>query len=299
MPSSSSPKRLSRFSAARFAVSRVAPAYWSDETSCDARELRLHLLEEALLALRRARRALLVAQQRAPCPCRRAARRAARRRARRPCRCRWRRSSRSASDSSPESMITVGTPAAFASSTGRTSARSSSGASTMPCTPWLMKPSTTWICCSRSSSRSGPFQMILTVSPFAVSSCAACIAPAWMVFQNSCVVPFGMTAMVNVLPAPPWRRRRAPSSRHRRHHCTRQPPGRCSRAAAAERRVVRNESLQRDEVGRRESANGEECTDGCREAAELEDDDALHVVGGADGRPRRRRARRRARDSGA
>jgi hypothetical protein len=39
------------------------------------------------------------------------------------------------SDWSPESMITVGIPAPFASSTGRTSARLSSGASTMPWTP--------------------------------------------------------------------------------------------------------------------------------------------------------------------
>jgi hypothetical protein len=82
------------------------------------------------------------------------------------------------SDWSPESMITVGTPAPFASSTGRTSARSSSGASTIPETPWEVKPSTTCTCCSRSSSRSGPFQMMRTLSPLAVSSCAACTAPA-------------------------------------------------------------------------------------------------------------------------
>src|SRR5258708_6681484 len=104
--------------------------------------------------------------------------------------------------SSPESMMTVGTPARFASSTGRTSARRSSGASTMPWTPCERNPSITWICCSRSSSRSGPFQMMCTESPVALSSCAACTAPAWMLLQNSCVVPFGTTAMVSDLPAP-------------------------------------------------------------------------------------------------
>jgi len=40
-------------------------------------------------------------------------------------------------------MITVGTPACLASSTGRTRARLSSGASTIPWMPWLVKPSTT------------------------------------------------------------------------------------------------------------------------------------------------------------
>ena len=60
--------------------------------------------------------------------------------------------------------MTTGMFAALpASSTGRTSARASSGASTMPLTPWLRKPSTTWICCSRSSSRIGPFQITLHV----------------------------------------------------------------------------------------------------------------------------------------
>jgi len=96
--------------------------------------------------------------------------------------------------------MTVGTPAAFASSTGRTSARRSSGASTMPCTPCVVNPSTTWIWSSRSSSRSGPFQMMFTESPATVSSCDAWIAPAWMLFQNSCDVPLGTTAMVIVLP---------------------------------------------------------------------------------------------------
>ncbi len=60
----------------------------------------------------------------------------------------------------------------------------------MPDTPRLTKSSTTEICASRSSSFSGPFQRISTVS-----SLEALTAPAWIDFQNSCVVPFGMTAM--------------------------------------------------------------------------------------------------------
>ena len=90
-------------------------------------------------------------------------------------------------------MMTVGMPAAFASSTGRTSARSSSGARTIPFMPWLRNPSTTCTCCSRSSSRSGPFQVRVTFTPLASNSCAAFTAPAWMAFQNSCVVPLGTT----------------------------------------------------------------------------------------------------------
>ena len=92
-------------------------------------------------------------------------------------------------------MTIVGMPARLASSTGRTSAASSSGAMTMPEMFWLTKPSTTCTCCSRSSSRSGPFHMIVTGVPAAFSSRSAFTAPAWMAFQNSCVVPFGMTPM--------------------------------------------------------------------------------------------------------
>ena len=33
--------------------------------------------------------------------------------------------------------------------------------------------------------------------PWAESSRAAWIAPAWMLFQNSCVVPLGMTAIAS------------------------------------------------------------------------------------------------------
>ena len=58
----------------------------------------------------------------------------------------------------------------------------------------LMKFSTTSIWSSRSSSCSGPFQMIFTPS-----SCAAFSAPACTDFQNSCVVPLGMTAMASVV----------------------------------------------------------------------------------------------------
>ena len=51
-------------------------------------------------------------------------------------------------------------------------------ASTMPLTPCAANPSTTWICCSRSSSRTGPFQITSTLVPCAVSSCAALLLPA-------------------------------------------------------------------------------------------------------------------------
>jgi hypothetical protein len=92
-------------------------------------------------------------------------------------------------------MTTTGMPAFTASSTGATSARLSSGARTMAETPRPTKFSTTWICCSRSSSRSGPFQMIVTSVPAALSSRWAFTAPALMDFQYSWVVPLGMTAI--------------------------------------------------------------------------------------------------------
>src|SRR5258707_4600751 len=44
--------------------------------------------------------------------------------------------------------------------------------------------------------------MMCTESPVALNSWAACTAPAWMLLQNSCVVPLGTTAMVSDLPAP-------------------------------------------------------------------------------------------------
>ena len=60
-------------------------------------------------------------------------------------------------------MMTTGMPLPDGvRTTGARSAVSSSGASTMPDTPRLMKSSTTLICASRSSSLSGPFQMIST-----------------------------------------------------------------------------------------------------------------------------------------
>ena len=92
-------------------------------------------------------------------------------------------------------MITVGTLSFAASSTGRTSAFSSSGASTIPSMPWLANDSTTCTCCSRSSSRSGPFQVSSTCTPFVSSSRLALMAPAWIVRQNSWVMPFGITAI--------------------------------------------------------------------------------------------------------
>ena len=61
----------------------------------------------------------------------------------------------------------------------------------MPLTRRLTKFSTTWICCSRSSSFNGPFQMISTATPFARSSSRALNAPALTAFQNSFVVPLG------------------------------------------------------------------------------------------------------------
>ena len=91
-------------------------------------------------------------------------------------------------------MMTTGIFSRMASWTGRMSARSSSGARTMPSTPRLMKSSTTVICWARSSSFCGPFQMISTPS-----SRAARTAPAWIDFQNSWVVPLGMTAMLQGL----------------------------------------------------------------------------------------------------
>ena len=100
-------------------------------------------------------------------------------------------------------MTMVGMPARLASSIGRTRARSSSGAITMPETFWLTKPSTTCTCCSRSSSRSGPFQVMVTGVPAALSSRSALTAPAWIDFQNSCVVPFGITAIDSAFPPLP------------------------------------------------------------------------------------------------
>src|ERR1700722_20179445 len=60
----------------------------------------------------------------------------------------------------------------------------------MPPTPWATKDCTTSICSLRSSSRRGPFH---TTSMS--SSRAAFTAPACTLFQNSCVVPLGTTAM--------------------------------------------------------------------------------------------------------
>ena len=86
-------------------------------------------------------------------------------------------------------MITTGIPLATAVSTGCTRARASSGARTMPSTPAATALWTSWICWTRSSSFWGPCQ---TISTFPSSS-AALMAPAWIVFQNSCVVPLGIT----------------------------------------------------------------------------------------------------------
>ena len=71
----------------------------------------------------------------------------------------------------------------------------SSGARTMPSTFLTMKSCMTLIWPSRSSSSNGPFQRISMLP----SSFAAFSAPAWTDFQNSCVVPFGITANANFL----------------------------------------------------------------------------------------------------
>ncbi len=63
MPERSLPKRFSRFSEARFAVSLVAPAYWSLEIRLDAGSHRLELGDEAFLARRGRGRAFLVAKE--------------------------------------------------------------------------------------------------------------------------------------------------------------------------------------------------------------------------------------------
>src|SRR5262245_32927926 len=91
-------------------------------------------------------------------------------------------------------MTTTGMLRRLASATGGASAASSSGASTMPATPRLTKPSTSDTCDARSSSRNGPRQMI--VAPI---SLAAFSAPAWMLCQKTCEVPFGITAIVGPL----------------------------------------------------------------------------------------------------
>src|SRR5688572_10223019 len=92
------------------------------------------------------------------------------------------------------SPIATGIPRACASRAGATRAWSSSGIKTIPSTPRTTKSSTTWICAVRSSSLSGPFQITSTASARAARS-----APACTDFQNSCVVPLGITAMRRAL----------------------------------------------------------------------------------------------------
>jgi hypothetical protein len=91
---------------------------------------------------------------------------------------------------SAESKITTGIPARVAPSTDPTSALSLSGASAMPATFCAVNDCTRSIWFLRSSSRSGPFQTMSTSS-----SRDAFTAPACTLFQNSCVVPFRITAM--------------------------------------------------------------------------------------------------------
>src|SRR5687767_5425307 len=95
-------------------------------------------------------------------------------------------------------MITTGIFARNAASTGAISACRSNGASTIPGARRTVKFSTTEICWSRSSSRSGPFQFTFTFTLPVESSRSALRAPAWIDFQNSWLVPLGITAMLYV-----------------------------------------------------------------------------------------------------
>src|SRR5512142_3364304 len=97
-----------------------------------------------------------------------------------------------------ELKMTVGMPARRASATGRIRARSSTGERTMASIPAPARVSTIWICSFRSSSLRGPFQTISTPISF-----AAARAPAWTDFQNSWVVPIGMTAILRRRPPGP------------------------------------------------------------------------------------------------
>ena len=170
-------------------------------------------LQEAFFAVVRAGRALLVAQHDHVAFAARAARPASRPPGGRRRRCRWRRSWRDPCPSRSESKMTTGTPDLTAALTGATSAVSLSGASTMPATPCAVKLCTRSTCDFRSSSLSGPFQMISTFS-----SLAAFAAPACTAFQNSCVVPLGTTAMRSF-----FSRSRAPPAARRRPFCRRLP----------------------------------------------------------------------------
>ena len=161
MPDKSRPWRFSRFSAARLAVSGVGPAYWSATTSWSPGQRsfsaatkpcsRMVVLAEPSWYRSRSTRPLPFNARpsaSAPMPPLLTLSVATKLTT-------W-------SESRAESMITVGVPRRFASSTGRTRAFASSGARTMPSMPWLAKLSTTCTCCSRSSSRSGPFHVSST-----------------------------------------------------------------------------------------------------------------------------------------
>ena len=108
-------------------------------------------------------------------------------------------------------MITTGIFCRIAALTGATIAASSSGARTMPEAPRPTAFSISATCASRSSSRSGPRHAMSTSS-----SEAAFSAPACMLCQNACDVPFGITAIDSrpgVRCRPSRRRRPGPQSR--------------------------------------------------------------------------------------
>src|SRR5260221_5562910 len=94
-----------------------------------------------------------------------------------------------------ESITSTGIFASTAWCTTPARPVSESGQSVIPETPCATNDCTTSICAFKSSSLSGPFQMISTPV-----SCAAFTAPAWIDFQNSADAPLGMTAMRVVLP---------------------------------------------------------------------------------------------------
>ncbi len=163
IPAASSPKRLSRFSDARFAVSRVAPAYWSDDriSMPGTRRLAASSRKPSSRAVVRGR-ALLVAQQEhlalaAEEPAHLLGGQLAALEVVGGDEAHDRRDARS------ESMMTVGIPSLLRlldrPHQGLVVERREHDAARHP---WLAKPSTTWTCCSRSSSRIGPFQMIST-----------------------------------------------------------------------------------------------------------------------------------------
>src|SRR3978361_2313155 len=97
-----------------------------------------------------------------------------------------------------------------------------------------------------------------------------------MLFQNSCVVPFGITASVMVLPG-------APAAAVFFEPASPQPSAaRTMSVATAERRSVVNEGLRKIDVPRRSTMRRPPNVQTGRAMHQSsEDHDALHVVGAA------------------